>query len=63
MLARTLIEVTEQNGEKEFKYIFSVEPSDLFETKVRHSPNVTINNKRFENATLSTIVDAIRNGN
>jgi len=63
VLARTLIEVTEQNGEKDFKHIFSVEPSDLFETKVRHSPNVTINNKRFENATLSTVVDAIRNGN
>ena len=30
VLARTLIEVTEQNGEKDFKYIFSVEPSDLF---------------------------------
>lgn len=63
VLARTVIDVAEKDGKKHFKYIFSVEPSDLFETKVRHSPNVTITNKRFENATLSTLVDAIRNGN
>ena len=63
VLARALIEVTEQNGEKDFKYILSAEPSDLFETKIRHPHNVTISNKRFENATLSMIVDAIRNGN
>ena len=63
VLARALIEVTEKEGVKSYKYILSVEPSDLFETKVRHSPNITITNKRFENATLSTLVDAIRNGN
>ncbi|PNZ26038.1 chromosomal replication initiator DnaA, partial [Staphylococcus rostri] len=30
---------------------------------VRHSPSVTLNNKKFENASLSMLVDAIRNGN
>lgn len=63
VLARALIEVTEQNGQKDYKYILSAEPSDLFETKIRHAHSVAINNKRFENATLSMLVDAIRNGN
>jgi len=63
VLARALVEVTETDGVTTPHYYLSVEPSELYETKIRHSPNVTINNKRFENATLSMLVDAIRNGN
>lgn len=63
VLGRALIEEQEHDGAKDFHYFISVEPSALYETKIRHSPNVTITNKRFENPTLSMIVDAIRNGN
>ncbi|MDJ1111460.1 AAA family ATPase [Macrococcus sp. S115] len=63
VLARASVEVTETDGVTTPHYYLSVEPSELYETKIRHSPNVTINNKRFENATVSMLVDAIRNGN
>lgn len=63
VLARTYTETDVKDGEKQTRWIFSVEPSTDYETKVRHSPSVTLNNKKFENASLSMLVDAIRNGN
>ncbi|WP_449126369.1 AAA family ATPase [Staphylococcus chromogenes] len=63
VLARTYTETDLIDGERSTRWIFSVEPSEDYETKVRHSPSVTLNNKKFENASLSMLVDAIRNGN
>ncbi|MGV3043527.1 AAA family ATPase, partial [Staphylococcus rostri] len=63
VLARTYTETDIKDGERSTRWIFSVEPSEDYETKVRHSPSVTLNNKKFENASLSMLVDAIRNGN
>lgn len=63
VLARTYTETDVKDGEKQTRWIFSVEPSEDYETKVRHSPSVTLNNKKFESASLSMLVDAIRNGN
>lgn len=63
VLARALIEVDETDGKKAFNYILSAEPSDLFETKLRHPRNITISNFRFKDASVHSLVDAIRNGN
>ncbi len=41
------IEEHEQDGEKTYQYVLNAEPSNLFETKIRHSSNIKINNKRF----------------
>ncbi|HDB3580385.1 TPA: chromosomal replication initiator DnaA, partial [Staphylococcus aureus] len=38
-------------------------PSNTFETKIRHSPSITINNKKFANPSITDVVEAIRNGN
>lgn len=63
VLARMTIEEYEQNGEKTYQYVLNAEPSSLFETKIRHASNITINDKRFINPSISQVVQAIRNGN
>lgn len=63
VLARMTIEEYDLDGEKTFNYILNAEPSNLFETKIRHSPNINISNKKFINPCVKDIVDAIRNGN
>ncbi|UBV34094.1 ATP-binding protein [Staphylococcus xylosus] len=63
VLARMTIEEKEQNGQKQFDYVLNAEPSSLYETKIRHSQNVTINDKRFINPSINDVVQAIRNGN
>ncbi|HEK4108534.1 TPA: AAA family ATPase [Staphylococcus aureus] len=57
------IEEHEQDGEKTYQYVLNAEPSNLFETKIRHSSNIKINNKRFINPSINDVVQAIRNGN
>lgn len=63
VLVRMTIEEYDLDGEKTFNYILNAEPSNLFETKIRHSPNINISNKKFINPCVKDIVDAIRNGN
>lgn len=63
VLGRMMIEENDQDGEKAFNYVFNAEPSPIFETKIRHSPSVTIKNKKFINPSLTDVVQAIRNGN
>ncbi|AWE67693.1 hypothetical protein P563_02718 [Staphylococcus aureus M1423] len=63
VLARMTIEEHEQDGEKTYQYVLNAEPSNLFETKIRHSSNIKINNKRFINPSINDVVQAIRNGN
>lgn len=63
VLARMTIEETEVDGQKHYDYVLNAEPSSLFETKIRHSQNVTINDKRFVNPSINDVVEAIRNGN
>lgn len=63
VLARMTIEETEQEGQKRYDYVLNAEPSSLFETKIRHSPSVTISDKRFINPSINNVVEAIRNGN
>lgn len=63
VVARALVEVTEKDSKKEINYILNAEPSTLFVTKIRHTPSVTINDKRFIDASLSQLVNTIRNGN
>lgn len=63
VLARMTIEETEVDGQKNYDYVLNAEPSSLFETKIRHSQNVTINDKRFVNPSINDVVEAIRNGN
>lgn len=63
VLARMLIENYEEGGEKKYQYVLNAEPSETFETKIRHSPNITITNKRFINPSITDVVEAIRNGN
>ena len=63
MLARMTIEEHEQDGRKKYEYVLNAEPSNLFETKIRHSQSVTINDKRFVNPSINDVVEAIRNGN
>lgn len=63
VLARMTIEEHEQDGRKKYEYVLNAEPSNLFETKIRHSQNVTINDKRFVNPSINDVVEAIRNGN
>lgn len=63
VLARMTIEEHEQDGEKAYQYVLNAEPSNLFETKIRHSSNIKINNKRFINPSINDVVQAIRNGN
>lgn len=63
VLARMTIEEHEQEGQKKYEYVLNAEPSSLFETKIRHSPNITINDKRFVNPSINDVVEAMRNGN
>lgn len=63
VLARMLIENYEEGGETKYQYVLDAEPSETYETKIRHSPNITISNKRFVNPSVNDVVDAIRNGN
>lgn len=63
VLARMTIEEHEQDGQKIYEYVLNAEPSSLFETKIRHASNVTINDKRFVNPSITDVVEAIRNGN
>ncbi|QUM66204.1 ATP-binding protein [Staphylococcus delphini] len=63
VLARAMIEEFEENGVREARYVLNAEPSDRFETKIRHSPSITITNKKFVNPCISQVVQAIRNGN
>lgn len=63
VLARMTIEETEVDGQKHYDYVLNAEPSSLFETKIRHSQSVTINDKRFVNPSINDVVEAIRNGN
>ncbi|MBO1213808.1 ATP-binding protein [Staphylococcus nepalensis] len=63
VLARMTIEEHEQDGRKKYEYVLNAEPSNLFETKIRHSQSVTINDKRFVNPSINDVVEAIRNGN
>ncbi|WP_145353000.1 ATP-binding protein [Staphylococcus cohnii] len=63
VLARMTIEETEVDGQKNYDYVLNAEPSSLFETKIRHSQSVTINDKRFVNPSINEVVEAIRNGN
>ena len=62
VLARATIEEFDDNGEKKARYILN-EPSNTFETKIRHSPSITINDKKFVNPSISQVVEVIRNGN
>ena len=57
------IEEHEQDGQKTYEYVLNAEPSSLFETKIRHASNVTINDKRFVNPSITDVVEVIRNGN
>lgn len=63
VLARMTIEEHEQDGRKKYEYVLNAEPSNLFETKIRHSQSVTINDKRFVNPSINDVVEVIRNGN
>ncbi|HAR4523715.1 TPA: chromosomal replication initiator DnaA, partial [Staphylococcus aureus] len=45
------------------QYVLNAEPSDLFETKIRHASNITISSKKFVNPSINDVVQAIRNGN
>ena len=63
VLARMTIEEHEKNGQKSYEYVLNAEPSNLFETKIRHASNITINNKKFVNPSITDVVQAIRNGN
>lgn len=63
VLARMTIEEHEQDGRKKYEYVLNAEPSNLFETKIRHSQSVTINDKRFVNPSINDVVEAIRYGN
>ena len=45
IIGHTFIEDhTDENGNATHDYVFSVEPSNLYTTKVRHNPQITINN-------------------
>ncbi|PNZ42307.1 AAA family ATPase [Staphylococcus simulans] len=54
---------TDENGNTTHDYVFSVEPSNLYTTKVRHKPEITINNPKIKDASISKIVDMAQNGN
>lgn len=56
-------EFINEQGVIEQNYIFSVEPSKLYTTKVRHSPNIKISNPKINNASISEIVEMAKNGN
>ncbi|WP_353419253.1 ATP-binding protein (plasmid) [Staphylococcus delphini] len=63
VLGRMMIEENDQDGQKAFNYVFNAEPSPIFETKIRHSQSVQINDKKFINPSIDDVVQAIRNGN
>ncbi|HEC2174257.1 TPA: ATP-binding protein [Staphylococcus delphini] len=63
VLGRMTIEEYDQDGQKAFNYVFNAEPSPIFETKIRHSQSVEINDKKFINPSINDVVQAIRNGN
>ena len=49
-----LIENYEEGGEIKYQYVLTAEPSEIFETKIRHSPSVTISNKNLLIQVLQT---------
>ncbi|MBA8772090.1 ATP-binding protein [Staphylococcus coagulans] len=63
VLGRMTIEEYDQDGQKAFNYVFNAEPSPIFETKIRHSQSVQINDKKFINPSIDDVVQAIRSGN
>ncbi|HDC8212742.1 TPA: AAA family ATPase [Staphylococcus aureus] len=64
IIGHTFIEDhTDENGNATHNYVFSVEPSNLYTTKVRHNPQITINNPGIKNASISKIIDMAQNGN
>ncbi|WP_353418144.1 ATP-binding protein [Staphylococcus delphini] len=63
VLGRMTIEEYDQDGQKAFNYVFNAEPSPIFETKIRHSQSVKINDKKFVNPSIDDVARAIRNGN
>ncbi|MTV23736.1 ATP-binding protein [Staphylococcus delphini] len=63
VLGRMTIEEYDKDGQKAFNYVFNAEPSPVFETKIRHSQSVQINDKKFINPSIDDVVQAIRNGN
>lgn len=64
IIGHTFIEDhTDENGNATHDYVFSVEPSNLYTTKVRHNPQITINNPGIKNASISKIIDMAQNGN
>mgnify|MGYP002720803402 CR=1 FL=1 len=64
IIGHTFIEDhTDEDGNSTHDYVFSVEPSNLYTTKVRHNPEITINNPNIKNASISKIVDMAQNGN
>lgn len=64
IIGHTFIDdINDDKGDTEHNYIFSVEPSDLYTTKVRHRPSIEINEPKIKNASISKIVDIAQNGN
>lgn len=64
IIGHTFIDdTTNENGDIDHNYVFSVEPSDLYTTKVRHNPEITINNPKIKDASISKIVEIAQNGN
>ncbi|MBA8776898.1 ATP-binding protein, partial [Staphylococcus schleiferi subsp. coagulans] len=59
VLGRMTIEEYDQDGQKAFNYVFNAEPSPIFETKIRHSQSVQINDKKFINPSIDDVVQAI----
>ncbi|QHL23626.1 hypothetical protein E3S75_03495 [Staphylococcus aureus] len=58
-----LIEFVQLSVDDSYQYVLNAEPSDLFETKIRHASNITISSKKFVNPSINDVVQAIRNGN
>ena len=64
IIGHTFIEEsTDKDGNIKHDYMFSVEPSNLYTTKVRHNADVVINKTQIKNASISKIVDLAQNGN
>ncbi|MEX5936948.1 AAA family ATPase [Mammaliicoccus sciuri] len=59
----TIEDVTDEEGNATHNYVFSVEPSKLYTTKVRHNPDIKISQPNIKNASITKIVDLAQNGN
>lgn len=59
----TIEDSNDDEGNLRHDYVFSVEPSKLYTTKVRHNPDVKISQPNIKNASISKIVDLAQNGN